>query len=42
MERLREHLGVDQWLLHGGSWGSTLMLAYAEAHPTRVLGMVIN
>ena len=34
MERLREHLGVERWLLYGGSWGSTLMLAYAEAHPS--------
>jgi proline iminopeptidase len=41
MERLREHLAVDRWLLQGGSWGSTLMLAYAEAHPSRVTEMVI-
>ncbi|MBW8487591.1 prolyl aminopeptidase [Actinomadura parmotrematis] len=41
MERLREHLGIDRWLLFGGSWGSTLMLAYAEAHPERVTGMVV-
>jgi proline iminopeptidase len=41
MERLREHLDVDRWLLYGGSWGSTLMLAYAEAHPARVSEMVI-
>jgi proline iminopeptidase len=41
MERLREHLGVDRWLLYGGSWGSTLMLAYAEAHPARVSEMVL-
>lgn len=41
MERLREHLGVDRWLLYGGSWGSTLMLAYAEAHPARVSEMVV-
>ncbi|GAA3258094.1 prolyl aminopeptidase [Nonomuraea helvata] len=41
MERLREHLGIDKWLLYGGSWGSTLMLAYAEAHPERVSEMVI-
>ncbi|MEV0345122.1 prolyl aminopeptidase [Nonomuraea sp. NPDC050680] len=41
MERLREHLGVDRWLLYGGSWGSTLMLAYAETHPARVSEMVI-
>ncbi|MCT9933077.1 prolyl aminopeptidase [Planotetraspora sp. A-T 1434] len=42
MERLREHLGVDRWLLYGGSWGSTLMLAYAEAHPARVSEMVFT
>jgi proline iminopeptidase len=42
MERLRAHLGVDTWLLYGVSWGSTLMLAYAEAHPARVSEMVIN
>jgi proline iminopeptidase len=41
MELLREHLGIDKWLLYGGSWGSTLMLAYAEAHPERVSEMVI-
>ncbi|MER7408840.1 prolyl aminopeptidase [Streptomyces cacaoi] len=41
MERLREHLGVERWLLHGGSWGSTLLLAYAEAHPHRVSQIVI-
>ncbi|SEG99204.1 proline iminopeptidase [Nonomuraea solani] len=41
MERLREHLGIDKWLLYGGSWGSTLILAYAEAHPERVSEMVI-
>ncbi|WP_214325571.1 prolyl aminopeptidase [Nonomuraea sediminis] len=42
MERLREHLGVDKWLLYGGSWGSTLILAYAEAHPERVSEIVIT
>lgn len=42
MERLREHLGVDRWLLFGGSWGSTLILAYAERHPDRVAGIVID
>ena len=36
MERLREHLGIEQWLVYGGSWGSTLTLAYAEQHPERV------
>ncbi len=42
MERLREHLGIDRWLLFGGSWGSTLILAYAEAHPDRVSEIVIS
>ena len=41
MERLREHLGVEQWLLRGGSWGVTLSLAYAERHPERVSGMLM-
>ncbi|MFG1750403.1 prolyl aminopeptidase [Streptosporangium sandarakinum] len=41
MERLREHLGIDRWLLFGGSWGSTLILAYAERHPERVSEIVI-
>ncbi|MFJ1644793.1 prolyl aminopeptidase [Streptomyces sp. NPDC088258] len=41
MERLRAHLGMDRWLLYGGSWGSTLILAYAEAHPERVSEIVI-
>ena len=41
MELLREHLGVDRWLLHGGSWGSTLLLAYAQQHPDRVSEIVI-
>ncbi len=42
MERLREHLGIQRWLLFGGSWGSTLILAYAERHPGRVAGIVIG
>ncbi|MFC6017110.1 prolyl aminopeptidase [Plantactinospora solaniradicis] len=41
MERLREHLGIDRWLLYGGSWGSTLILAYAQRHPNRVSEIVI-
>jgi proline iminopeptidase len=41
MERLREHLGITRWLLHGGSWGSTLGLAYAQAHPDRVSEIVL-
>jgi len=42
LERLRRHLGVEKWLLFGGSWGSTLALAYAEAHPQRCLGLVLR
>ncbi len=42
LERLREHLRVERWLVFGGSWGSTLALAYAEAHPTRVLALVLR
>jgi proline iminopeptidase len=41
MELLREHLGVEHWLLNGASWGSTLLLAYAERHPERVSQIVI-
>lgn len=41
-ERLREHLGIDRWLVLGGSWGSTLALAYAEGHPERVTEMVLS
>ncbi len=42
MERLREELGVGQWLLFGGSWGSTLALAYAQTHPERVSGLLLR
>jgi proline iminopeptidase len=42
MERLREKLGIDRWLVFGGSWGSTLALAYAEHHPHRCLGLVLR
>lgn len=42
MEGLREHLGIDRWLLSGGSWGSTLILAYAERYPDRVSEIVIT
>jgi len=42
MELLREHLGIDRWLLYGYSWGSTLSLAYAERHPGRVSEIVIS
>ena len=42
IERLREHLGIERWLVFGGSWGSTLALAYGEAHPERCLGFVLR
>ena len=42
IERLREHLGVERWLVFGGSWGSTLALAYAAKHPERCLGLVLR
>lgn len=41
MERLREQLGIDRWLLFGGSWGATLSLAYAQRHPQRVSALVL-
>lgn len=41
LELLREHLGIDRWLVFGGSWGTTLGLAYAETHPSRVSEMVL-
>ena len=40
-ERIREHLGIDRWLVWGGSWGTTLGLAYAEAHPDRVTELIL-
>ena len=42
MERLREHLGIERWQLLGGSWGSALALAYAQAHPARVSELVLR
>ena len=42
IERLRRHLGVERWLVFGGSWGSTLGLAYAERHPERVTEVVLS
>lgn len=42
MERIREHLGIETWQLFGGSWGSTLSLAYAQRHPERVTEMVLR
>lgn len=42
MERLREHLNIEQWLVCGGSWGSTLALAYAQTHPASVSELVLR
>lgn len=41
MELLREHLGIGQWMLYGGSWAATLNLAYAQRHPHRVAGIIL-
>ncbi|UKJ74033.1 prolyl aminopeptidase [Azospirillum brasilense] len=41
-ERLRRHLGIERWLLFGGSWGSTLALAYGQTHPERCLGLILR
>ena len=42
IERIREHLQIDKWMVFGGSWGSTLALAYAETHPERVTELVLR
>lgn len=42
IEKLRVHLGIDKWQVFGGSWGSTLALAYAETHPDRVTELVLR
>jgi len=42
LERLREALGIRRWIVFGGSWGSTLALAYAQTHPDRVLGLILR
>lgn len=42
LELLRQHLRIDRWLVFGGSWGSTLALAYGEAHPERCLGFILR
>ena len=42
MEAIRQHVGVDRWLVFGGSWGSTLSLAYAETHPERCTGLILR
>jgi proline iminopeptidase len=42
IERLRELMGIERWLVFGGSWGSTLALAYGQAHPQRCTGFVLR
>ncbi|KAI0956146.1 hypothetical protein AcV7_006622 [Taiwanofungus camphoratus] len=42
IEKIRAHLGIDKWHVFGGSWGSTLSLAYAQAHPDRVKSLVLR
>jgi len=42
LEKLRTHLGIERWLVFGGSWGSTLALAYAVTHPEPVVGLVLR
>jgi proline iminopeptidase len=42
IERLREHLGIERWVVFGGSWGSTLSLAYAQTHPERARALVLR
>ena len=42
IERIRTHFGIERWLIVGGSWGSTLALAYAERFPHRVTGLVLR
>jgi proline iminopeptidase len=42
IEKLRAHLGIDRWLVYGGSWGSTLALAYAETHPDRATVLILR
>lgn len=42
IERLRAHLGIEKWQVFGGSWGSTLALAYAQTHPDRVSALVLR
>lgn len=42
MEQIRVHLGIEQWLVFGGSWGSTLAMAYGVTHPSRCLGFILR
>jgi proline iminopeptidase len=42
IEKLRRHLEIDRWVVFGGSWGSTLALAYAQTHPDRCKGLILR
>ncbi|MFB2916934.1 MULTISPECIES: prolyl aminopeptidase [Aerosakkonema] len=42
IEKLREHLGIEKWVVFGGSWGSTLTLAYSETHPEKCKGLILR
>lgn len=42
IETIREYLGIERWVVFGGSWGSTLALAYAQQHPERTIGLVLR
>jgi proline iminopeptidase len=42
IETIRQQLGIDKWVVFGGSWGSTLALAYAQSHPDKVLGLILR
>jgi proline iminopeptidase len=42
IEKIREHLGIEKWTVFGGSWGSTLSLAYSQTHPERCTGLILR
>ncbi|GAB1255861.1 prolyl aminopeptidase [Aurantivibrio plasticivorans] len=42
IEKIRKHLGIERWVLFGGSWGSTLSLLYAQAYPDKVMGLILR
>ena len=42
IERIRQHFGIERWVVFGGSWGSTLALAYAQTHPERCIGLILR
>lgn len=42
IEKIRAHLGIEQWVVFGGSWGSTLSLAYSQTHPERCIGLILR